>query len=97
MQSLSDFKRKAVVGAKFIRRFPENPTIPERIAAVAHRQSNAVVFPIGNTTIEQVKENPHQSGCWFYFPKAGNCFFENGVMTVKNDFGSALLSYEFIP
>lgn len=77
MKSLADFKRKAIVGSRFLRRLRD---CPDRIVTVAYVQSNAVVFIPRDGKMERVQENPHRYGSWWRFPKASECRFENGEL-----------------
>ena len=95
LQSLADFKRFAKPGARFVRRFPDASAKP-RIVAVAYAQSNAIAFPTGEATpdeIERVAANPARHGSWFYFPKAKACRFEDGEMIVVNPEGHPLIAF----
>jgi len=95
MQSLADFKRFAKPSARFLRRFPDAGAKP-RIVTVAHAQSNAVAFPTGEATpedIARVAANPSRHGSWFYFPKAKHCRFEDGEMIVVTPEGHPLIAF----
>lgn len=95
LQSLADFKRFAKPGARFLRRFPGADT-KSRIVTVAHTQSNAIVFPTGEATADElarVAANPARHGSWFYFPKAKDCRFEDGEMIVVTTEGHPLIAF----
>ena len=95
IKSLADFKRFAKPGTRLLRRFPDADAKP-RIVTVAHAQSNAVAFPTGDATPEEmarVAANPARHGSWFYFPKAKACRFENGEMTVVTPEGHPLIAF----
>ena len=99
MQNLAEFKRRAKPGARLRRRFPGTDIKP-RFVTVAHAQSNAVVFPTGETTPEavaRVAENPARCGSWFYFPKASRCRFANGEMIVLDDLDRPMIAFAFVP
>jgi hypothetical protein len=81
MNSLADFRRLAVVGARFLRTFPGSET-PPVIREITHRQSNAVCFGAEKS--------------WFHFPKASGLRFENGVMQWVRDDGCVLITLEHI-
>ena len=96
LQSLADFKRLARPGARFLRRFPEGGAKP-RIVTVAHAQTNAVAFPAGEATAEEmarVAANPNRHGSWFYFPKARECRFEDGEMIVVTPEGHPRIAFK---
>ena len=95
LQSLADFKRFARPGARFVRRFPDAGA-KSRIVTVAHAQSNAVAFPTGMATPDEmarVAANPARHGSWFYFPKARDCRFEDGEMIVVTREGRPLIAF----
>jgi hypothetical protein len=95
LRSLADFKRRARPGARFLRHFPKGDAKP-RIVTVAHAQSNAVAFPAGEATAEEmarVVANPNRHGSWFYFPKAKECRFEDGEMIVVTPEGNARIAF----
>ncbi len=95
LQSLADFKRCAKPGARFTRRFPGADT-KARIVTVAHVQSNAVAFPPGAATPEEIARvaaNPARHGSWFYFPKARDCRFEDGELIVVTPDGHPLIAF----
>ena len=95
LQSLADFKRFARPGARFLRRFPDAGAKP-RIVTVAHAQSNAVAFPTGKATPDEmarVAANPARHGSWFYFPKARACRFQRGEMIVVTPEGHPLIAF----
>ena len=95
LQSLADFKRYAKPGTRFLRRFPGADTKPH-IVTVAYAQSNAVAFPPGAATpdeIARVAANPARNGSWFYFPKAAHCRFEDGEMIVVTPEGHPLIAF----
>lgn len=86
LKSLADFKRRAQVGARFVRSFP-GQEVQGRIVTVAYVQSNAIVFPPSHDeatpeVLARVAENPQRHGSWWYFPKADRCRFEDGQMIV---------------
>jgi len=95
LQSLADFKRFARPGARFLRRFPDSET-RSRIVTVAHVQSNAVAFPTGEASTDEIAHvaaNPHRHGSWFYFPKAKHCRFEDGELIVVTPDGHPLIAF----
>ena len=95
LQSLADFKRFAKPGARFLRRFPDAGAKP-RIVTVAYAQSNAVAFPVGEATADEmarVAANPARHGSWFYFPKARDCRFEGDEMIVVTPEGHPLIAF----
>ena len=66
------------------------------IITVAHTQSNAIVFPTGEATADElarVAANPARHGSWFYFPKAKDCRFEDGEMIVVTTEGHPLIAF----
>jgi hypothetical protein len=98
LQSLADFKRFAKPGARFVRRFPDASAKP-RIVTVAYAQSNAVAFPTGAATPDEmgrVAANPARHGSWFYFPKAKACRFGDGEMIVVNPEGHPLIAFRLL-
>ncbi len=99
MQNIADFKRRAKPGAQFLRSFP-GQSIKPRIVTVAHAQSNAVVFPTGEATAEEmarVAKNPARYGSWFHFPKASRCRFESGELIVIGLSGEPLIALKPAP
>ncbi len=99
MQTLADFKRLAKPGARFLRRFP-GMNVESRLVTVAHAQSNAVVFPTGEATAEEmarVAKNPARYGSWFQFPKASRCRFESGELIVIGLSGEPLIALKPAP
>ncbi|MGO8777760.1 MAG: hypothetical protein ACLQKK_02410 [Rhodomicrobium sp.] len=99
MQTLADFKRLAKPGALFLRRFP-GMNVESRLVTVAHAQSNAVVFPTGEATAEEmarVAKNPARYGSWFQFPKASRCRFESGELIVIGLSGEPLIALKPAP
>jgi len=95
LQSLADFKRFAKPGARLLRRFPDAGAKP-RIVTVAYAQSNAVAFPVGEATPDEmarVAANPSRHGSWFYFPKAKACRFEGDEIIVVTPEGHPLIAF----
>ena len=95
LRSLADFKRLAKPGACFLRSFPGMEVKP-RLITVAHAQSNAVAFPVGEATPDEmarVAANPARHGSWFYFPKAKACRFQGGEIIVVTPEGHPLIAF----
>lgn len=98
MRTLADFKRRAVLGAQFVRSFPGQAKEP-RLVTVAHVQTNAVVFPpVGCQAtpeiLAHIAENPQGRGSWFHFPMARRCRFENGEMIVLDLEGRPYIAFK---
>jgi hypothetical protein len=103
MRTLADFKRLCREGAQFQRRSfgtsSDGEPIKVRIATVAFVQTNAVAFvpaPCEPTPeiIAHIKQNPQGRGCWFYFPKASRCRFEQGEMIVSDREGRDTIAFK---
>lgn len=81
MKSFAEFKRLAVVGAKFERTFigytPKDAD-QTAIRTVNHVQSNAIAFRAD----EDNESTERGNRAWFWFPKAGNYKIENGILVL---------------
>jgi hypothetical protein len=95
--SLAQFKKLAVIGARFERVFaagdsPRGKPATPAVRIVNYTQSNAVAFRVNPDNPSA--ENSNRS--WFYFPKAKNARFENGKLVTLGLDGQPILTLEYL-
>lgn len=94
MTSLAQFKRLAVVGARFERVFVDGDGQPTASATliVNHVQSNAVAFRADPDDAS----TEYANRSWFWFPKGKRVRFEEGRMILLDLDGNPRMTLEYL-